>query len=134
MNSSFAPRQQRSPWRLTRGRDGAAGVGENVAPLQRRWWSAGRRRTPTSLGCARRRNGARRTALWSARGASQAPRRRAALHFPRCEGEGKRERATPGARKQSAWAAERWLPGLAEASPGKNNPSKPTSGEDGWAV
>src|SRR5712692_10359983 len=55
-----------SPWTLRRASEakrgnGAVGGGRTWPRSKRRRWSAGRRRTPTSLGCARRRSGARRT-------------------------------------------------------------------------
>ena len=42
------------PFRERPRRSGAAGVGRTCPRPRRRRWSAGRRRTPTSLGCARR--------------------------------------------------------------------------------
>ncbi len=68
-----------------------------MIPRRASRWSAGRRRTPTSLGCARRRNGARRAASWSARALSQSARRLPALHFPRPRGRRKRGKGRPGA-------------------------------------
>ena len=65
--------------------------GENVAPAERRRWSAGRRRTPTSLGCARRIATARGGPSQGSPGVrSQAPRRLPALHFPCVQGRRKK--------------------------------------------
>ena len=57
----------------------AAGRGKDVVPP--RASMVERREAPQ--GGARRRNGARRAALWSARALSQSARRLPALHFPR---------------------------------------------------
>ena len=73
---------------------------KNVVPPRASWWSAGRRRTPTSLGCARRiataRGGPSQGSPGVPRKHPGASRRSISLA---CKGEGKRERATPGARK-----------------------------------
>jgi hypothetical protein len=86
---------------LGRNGSGAAGAGRTWPRLTRRRWSAGRRRTPTSLGCARRIATARGGPSQGSPGVRIATRPGASRRSISlaCKGEGKGERATPGARK-----------------------------------
>ena len=92
-------------------RTGAAGAGRTCPRPRRRRWSAGRRRTPTSLGCARPRKARGGPSQGSPGCGSQRTRRLPALHFPCVQGRRKKGKGRrPAPENRSPRAAERCLP------------------------
>ena len=84
------------------GRSGAAGAGRTWPRPRRRRWSAGRRRTPTSLGCARPRKARGGPSQGSPGCARKHPAPPGAPFPLRAREKEKGERATPGARKSKS--------------------------------
>src|SRR6266851_9676816 len=89
-------------------RSGAIGAGRTWSPPKRRRWSAGRRRTPTSLGCARPRKARGGPSQGSPGCGSQRTRRLPALHLPCVQGRRKRGKGRrPAPENRSVRAAKR---------------------------
>ena len=91
-------------------RSGAAGAGRTWPRPRCRRWSAGRRRTPTSLGCARPRK-ARGGPSQGSPGCLASTRRLPALHFPRPRGRrkmGKGDARRPKSKRPGGVALSSW--------------------------